>query len=257
LAGFRLIERFGSIAAPFVVVLAVTQLGLTGAVGAIGLLLAAGTVGVWMGLKGIKMQWICAWVMFLRGLGAVCLVGGMALMGVGSAAMAQSRATVAAGKSIVMVLPRDEQDIELAFRDYLAKRKLGVKIETMRYSGKNADAQALIDRIRKARPDLLYIWGTPTSLALAGTYDTATPEKFIRDIPIVFTEVTDPVGSKLLKQLNPPQRNVTGVSHLAPLAVQVNAIKAYRPVQRLGYITNPKEPNTRLVLQALQNWRPP
>lgn len=54
LAAFRLIERFGSIAAPFVVVLAVTQLGLTGAVGAIGLLLAAGTVGVWMGLKGYQ-----------------------------------------------------------------------------------------------------------------------------------------------------------------------------------------------------------
>lgn len=197
------------------------------------------------------MQQIRAWVTVLRDLGVACLVGGVAL-GVGMGARAQGRAAAAPSKSIVMVLPRDEQDIEVAFKDYLAKRKLGFRVETLRYSGKTADAPALIDKLRKTRPDLIYIWGTPTSLALAGTYDTVTPEKYIRDIPIVFTEVTDPVGSKLLKQLDPPQRNVTGVSHLAPLVVQVNAIKAYRPIQRLGYITNPKEPNTQLVLQALQ-----
>lgn len=44
LAAFRFIERFGSIVAPFVVALAVAQFGLTGAVGAIGGLLAACTV---------------------------------------------------------------------------------------------------------------------------------------------------------------------------------------------------------------------
>jgi MFS family permease len=48
LAAFRFIERFGSIAAPFAVAMAVAQFGLTGAVAAIGVLLTAGTAGVGM-----------------------------------------------------------------------------------------------------------------------------------------------------------------------------------------------------------------
>ena len=46
LAAFRFVERFGSIAAPFVVALAVFFFGLTGAAGALGVLLALGGVGI-------------------------------------------------------------------------------------------------------------------------------------------------------------------------------------------------------------------
>lgn len=155
------------------------------------------------------------------------------------------------GNSILMILPRDEQNIEIAFRDYLKKRNLPIKIETIRYSGNSQDRAALISQIRKAAPNLIYTWGTGTTLAVAGAYNAPQPGDFIRDIPIVFTEVTDPIGSLLLQQLSPPGRNVTGVSHLAPLVVQINAIRTYRPFKRLGYITNPKETNTKLVYEAL------
>lgn len=158
--------------------------------------------------------------------------------------------------SIVMVLPRDEQNIEAGFRDYLRRRNLPVRIEVVRFSGKAEDGPALVAQVRKAQPDLIYSWGTGTTLALAGPHDTAKPQEFIRDTPIVFTEVTDPVGSKLLGQLNPPKRNVTGVSHVAPLAVQLNAVRSYRPFKKLGYIVNPKEANTKLVLEALKKLAP-
>lgn len=186
---------------------------------------------------------------WLRGWGLVLL--GACTFGV-CAQVVKAPVNTGAGKSIAMVLPRDEQNIEQAFRDYLQKRNLGIRIDTVRYSGKPDDASAMVDQVRKLKPDLIYVWGTPTSLALAGPFDAAQPEKYIRDTPIVFTEVTDPIGSKLLGQLDPPQRNVTGVSHVAPLSVQVNAIRAYRPLSRLGYITNPKEPNSLLVLEALK-----
>jgi putative tryptophan/tyrosine transport system substrate-binding protein len=154
--------------------------------------------------------------------------------------------------TIVMVLPRDEENIEAAFRDYLGKRNLPVRIETVRFSGRAEDGPAMVAQVRKLAPSLVYSWGTTTTLAVAGTYDAARPQDFIRDIPVVFTEVTDPLGTKLLRQLNPPGRNVTGVSHVAPLAVQLNAIRSYRPFTRLGYITNPKEPSTVLVAQSLR-----
>ena len=165
-----------------------------------------------------------------------------------AAALAQPRAA-----TIAMVLPRDEQNIEAAFRDYLGKHNLLAKIEVVRFSGKDADGPTLVARVRQLAPDLVYSWGTGTTLALAGAHDTPRPQEFIRDIPIVFTEVTDPVGSKLLPRLDPPGRNVTGVSHVAPLQVQMSAMRGYRPFTRVGYIANPKEPNTLLVLKAMRD----
>jgi putative tryptophan/tyrosine transport system substrate-binding protein len=153
---------------------------------------------------------------------------------------------------IVMVLPREEQNIETGFRDYLSRRNVAVTIDVIRFSGKSEDGPALVQQIRQAAPDLIYTWGTTTTLAVAGTFDAESPQNFVRDIPVVFTEVTDPLGSHLLQQLDPPGRNLTGVSHVAPLQVQLNAMKAYRPFHRVGYITNPKESNTALVLKSME-----
>ncbi|MPN15275.1 hypothetical protein SDC9_162605 [bioreactor metagenome] len=52
--------------------------------------------------------------------------------------------------------------------------------------------------------------------------------------------------------MDKPRRNVTGVSHVAPLAVQLNAARAYRPFKKLGYVHNPAEPNSQLILQQLK-----
>ena len=157
-----------------------------------------------------------------------------------------------APSTVVMVLPREEQNIEAAFRDYLKKRPVPARIEVLRFSGKAEDGPALVAQVRQLKPDLIYAWGTNTTLALAGPADAGAASGFIQDTPIVFTEVTDPVGSGLLRQLDPPQRNVTGVSHVAPLAVQLNTMRTYRPFKRLGYLTNPNEPNSALVLAALR-----
>ena len=158
----------------------------------------------------------------------------------------------AAAKTILMVLPREETNIETAFRDYLKKRNASVSVQLLRYSGRESDGPALVAQVKKAAPDLIYTWGTGATLALAGPFDSDRPNDFVRNIPIVFTSVTDPVGAKIVRQLSPPGRNVTGVSHVAPLLVQLNAIRSYRPFTRLGYILDPKEPNSQLVLEAMR-----
>ena len=168
-----------------------------------------------------------------------------------SAAMAQKKTY-----TIAMVLPRDEQNIEIGFRNYLIKRLLPVQFVNVRFSGVPSDGPALIETVRALKPDLIYSWATPTTLALAGQDTPEDSVTHIRDIPIVFTEVTDPVGSGLLRQLAPPRRNLTGVSHVAPLPVQLKAMQGYRPFKRLGYITNPAETHTEGVAAALRRMAP-
>jgi putative ABC transport system substrate-binding protein len=164
-----------------------------------------------------------------------------------SIAAAQAVGTV----TIAMVLPRDEQNIEEGFKSYLQLNGLAVRYVPIRASGRADDAPELRRRVRAAKPDLVYVWGTPTSLALAGKAESP-PADAIRDIPIVFTEVTDPVGAGLMRSLDHDNSNITGVSHVAPLPVQLNAIRAYHPFARLGYLHNPAEPNSALVRAQLQ-----
>ncbi len=162
-------------------------------------------------------------------------------------------ASKGASHIVAMVLPKEEQNIEKGFRDYLVKRHLPVRFESVPFSGDQADGAELVRKLRALKPDLIYTWGTGTTIAVAGRYDAADPIDSIRNIPIVFTEVTDPVAAGLLRQLDPPRRNVTGVSHVAPLTVQLNTMLSFRPFKRIGYIINPAESNTRTVAQGLQS----
>ena len=63
-----------------------------------------------------------------------------------------------------------------------------------------------------------------------------------RDIPIVFSAVTDPVGAKLVSSMEKPGGNVTGVSDLSPMDEHLKLITRITPnVKRLGVIYNPGE----------------
>lgn len=152
---------------------------------------------------------------------------------------------------ITMVMPRDEQPIEVVYKDYLKKLNIPVTYTALKFSGKPEDVVELRATLKKQKTDLIYTWGTPTTLAVAGTIDAPNEDLNTRNIPVVFVEVTDPVGTKIIRSFEQPGRNVTGITHVAPLAQQINTIKAYRPLKRVGYITNPAEPNSKLVLDAL------
>jgi putative tryptophan/tyrosine transport system substrate-binding protein len=64
-----------------------------------------------------------------------------------------------------------------------------------------------------------------------GTLATAAVQRETRTIPIVFAEVSDPVGSGLVTSLSRPGGNITGFSHLAAI-MQPFAGYAARPAFR-------------------------
>ena len=156
---------------------------------------------------------------------------------------------------VVLVTPRGETVMERVFMDEL-KRRLGpVRFTFIQPEVAQPSAMAALPaRVRQEKPDLIYAWGTPTTLAVAGTHDAPR----IADIPIVFAVVADPLRAQLVTNLAAPGRNVTGTSHLAPMAVQVGAMQSYRAFKKLGVVYNPKEANTQFMLddlraEALQN----
>lgn len=157
-----------------------------------------------------------------------------------------------AAQQIVMVLPRPARSTEAAFQNYLRNRGLQAEYTILNYSGRPQDAPALVERLRALKPDLIYTWGEPTTLAVAGPTASPRRQDFIRDTPIVFAEVADAVASKLVDHLDRPGRNLSGVSHVAPLQAQMRALRSYSAFRKLGYITNPRDPLSQAVREELQ-----
>jgi putative ABC transport system substrate-binding protein len=93
-------------------------------------------------------------------------------------------------------------------------------------------------------PDVLVGIATPTAQALV----SAT-----RNIPVVFTAVTDPVGAKLVKALEQPGKNVTGLSDLSPVSQHVELVKELLPeAKTIGVVYNPGEANAVTLVELLK-----
>ena len=74
-----------------------------------------------------------------------------------------------------------------------------------------------------------------------------------KDIPIVFTAVTDPVAAQIVANRDHPGANVTGLSDMSPLADHVALIKEILPnVKKLGFIYNPGEANSVSLLTRMK-----
>lgn len=74
-----------------------------------------------------------------------------------------------------------------------------------------------------------------------------------RDIPVVFTAVSDPVGAQLVKDMDKPGRNVTGLSDMLPVADHLALIKEITPnAKTVGYLYNSAEANSVSTLAALK-----
>jgi putative ABC transport system substrate-binding protein len=94
------------------------------------------------------------------------------------------------------------------------------------------------------RPDVLVGIATPTAQALAAS---------TRSIPVVFTAVTDPIGAKLVKNMDKPGRNVTGLSDLSPVAQHVELMQELLPdVKNIGVVFNPGEANAVALVELLR-----
>lgn len=153
---------------------------------------------------------------------------------------------------IYMMLYRGQSAVEQGFRDYFAVNGVAVDLVVRDVAQDIARVPQLVAEARALHADLIYTWGTPVTLAVAGREGAVDPAVHVTDIPIVFTMVASPQGSGLVRSLASSGRNLTGACHVVPLQQQSSAIRAYRPFERIAVIYNPAEPNS---VQNVAEWR--
>lgn len=114
--------------------------------------------------------------------------------------------------------------------------------------GNTATAAQIARKFIGDNPDVIVGIATPSAQALvAGT----------KQVPIVFTAVTDPVQAQLTPSWDASGTNVTGVSDVLELEKQIELIKEIIPdVKNIGMVYNPGEANSVAVVDAFNELLP-
>ena len=119
-------------------------------------------------------------------------------------------------------------------QDELAAAKVNVEYDVQNANGDMNAAASIATKFQSEKVSLAVGVATPTSQALVNT---------LKDIPIVFTAVTDPVKAGLVASLKKGDRNVTGVSDMTPVKQQIELLLKVKKVKRLGHIYTSSEEN--------------
>ena len=113
-----------------------------------------------------------------------------------------------------------------------------------RYANNKLDRfPALADELVRVKVDVLLTPGTPGALALKNATKT---------IPIVFTDVTDPVAAGLVASLARPGGNITGFSSIEAVLAgkRLELLKESVPkISRVAVLWNPHDPS------SAQQWK--
>lgn len=153
---------------------------------------------------------------------------------------------------IYAVTWRGKTQVEKGLEDYFGKQGIAVEFIWRDAEQQAARLPEFVAEIRQLRPDLVYTWGTPPTLGIAGTQAAIASGKHITDIPVLFALVAAPVATGIVPSLANRSRDITGVSHVAPLEAQLEAMRTYRKFTRLGVLYNAAEGNSAATAAALR-----
>ncbi|WP_104665445.1 ABC transporter substrate-binding protein [Ensifer adhaerens] len=110
--------------------------------------------------------------------------------------------------------------------------------------GNPATAAQIARQFAGEGPNVIVPISTPSAQAVVSS---------TRDIPVVFTAVSDPLGAQLVKDMDKPGGNVTGLSDMSPVAEHVALIKEILPnAKSIGYLYNSGEANSVSLLAVLK-----
>ena len=117
--------------------------------------------------------------------------------------------------------------------------ELQSEVVDVRYDLQNANgdvntAASIANKFKSEHVSVAIGIATPTAQALVNA---------MKDIPVVYSAVTDPVSAGLVDSFDKGGANVTGVSDLTPVKQQIEFLNQLKPIKRLGHVYSSGEAN--------------
>ncbi|MBT2681716.1 ABC transporter substrate-binding protein [Bacillus sp. ISL-35] len=125
-----------------------------------------------------------------------------------------------------------------ALKDAGYEEGKNLKIDYQNAQGDMNNNASIAQKFVSDKSDLILAIATPSAQAAV---------QATKDIPVLFTAITDPVGAELVQSMEKPGGNATGTSDTHPDAIKntIAAIKKFVPgAKKVGIIYNNGEPNS-------------
>ncbi len=145
---------------------------------------------------------------------------------------------------IAMIQPHAALEAaELGIMDVLKEEGFDVEFDRQNANNDVGTANQIALKYRDEGVKLAVGLGTPIAVALANT---------MKDVPVVFAAITDPVGSELVSTLEHGEGNVTGMSDAVPTDEHIAMFKSVTGIKTLGYIYTSNESNSQTSLRLVK-----
>ncbi|KPB06511.1 ABC transporter substrate-binding protein [Bacillus sp. CHD6a] len=132
-----------------------------------------------------------------------------------------------------------------ALEDNGYKEGENVKYDVQNAQGDPNNNKPIADKFVADEVDMIFANSTPSAQsALQAT----------KDIPIIFTSVTDPVGAQLVESFEKPGDNITGTSDTHPdaIATTINFMMEEFGAKKIGVIYNTGEQNSVVQVETVK-----
>lgn len=136
---------------------------------------------------------------------------------------------------------------ELADNGYVEGQNLTVNFQSAQ--GNTATAGQIAKQFAGDNPDAIVAISTPSAQSIVAT---------TKNIPIIYTAVSDPLAAKLITADGKPfQDNLTGLSSQLPLEPQLDLLQKIKPdAKTIGYVYSPGEANSVALRDRLKEALP-
>jgi putative tryptophan/tyrosine transport system substrate-binding protein len=123
-----------------------------------------------------------------------------------------------------------------------------LKFDFKSAQGNFGTAQQIARQSVGEAPDVIVAITTPVSQAVVAA---------TKDLPVIFTTVTDPVSAKIVSTNTHPGGNVSGVSDLVPTELQLNLVRDVVPgLKTLGVLYDSSQDSARATADSIKSLAP-
>jgi putative ABC transport system substrate-binding protein len=152
-----------------------------------------------------------------------------------SAGIAQSDGVI--GISKIVAHPALDA-VEQGIQDELKSLGHNFSYDLQNANGDINTAASIANKFKSQGVTLAVGIATPTAQALVNA---------IKDIPVVYTAITDPVDAGLVSSFDRGEGNVTGVSDMTPVKEQIEFLTRVKKINRLGHVYSSHEANAKTL----------
>ncbi len=173
----------------------------------------------------------------------VLLIAACALLAAGGTGDTADDGTIKIGISKIVAHPALDA-VEKGVQDELSERGITAVYDLQNANGDVNTATQIATKFKRDEIDVIVAIATPMAVAAANS---------VRDIPVVFSVVTDPVSAGLVTSLSKGEGNVTGLSDKTDIYAHLELFKRIAGIKTLGHIYTSSEANSAASLAELED----